>query len=112
MSSTDKSIERTLRHFFQEELSPAAQRAKARGVNFLSHETIGPESFFAKCEKPASLFVSIDPASCQSFVHDTWRRAGLHELADLSDELFALAPMLVPPEDAEHDVSPLVYVMF
>ena len=74
MSSTDKSIERTLRQFFREKLSPAAHSAKVRGVNFLSHETIGPESFFAKCEKPASLFVSIDPESCQSFVHDTWRR--------------------------------------
>jgi hypothetical protein len=113
MSSTDAAIERSLRRFFQEKLTSAANRARARGIDFLSPpQTAAPDSYFVLCKKPESLFVSIEPASCQMIVHEIWRRDGLNELADMAGELFALAPMLTPREDAEHDVSPLVYVMF
>ena len=113
MSSTDAAIDRSLRHFFQDKLTPAANQARRRGVDFLSPpRTVGPDSYFVPCKKPESLFVSIEPASCQMIVQEIWRRDGLTELADIAGELFALAPMLTPQEDAEQDVSPLVYVMF
>lgn len=113
MSSTDAATERALRQFHQTRISPAAEAARARGVDFLdSRETIASDSFFTRCERPASLFVALDATACEAAVREAWQRDGLGELASIAGELFALAPSLAPAPDAEQDISPFVYVMF
>jgi hypothetical protein len=99
MSSTDD--------FFRERLVVAAERLRQRGVRFFA---LGPEpadTWWVPVAHSQALEPLSDPAAR---LKELW--ADVPELAELADELLALAEAQRPTSESDGSVTPLIYVMF
>lgn len=113
MSSTDRAAERRLKRFFEQRITPAAERLRRKGTHFFAtRPDPSAKSYYEKHERADSPFVEIEFENCESLAAQMWQRQGYPELVELCGPLFALASQLTPPEEESADVSPFIYVMF
>ena len=107
MSSTDD--ERLARRFFNDELLPAAERLRERGVSFLP---LGPDDEASWFEPAPDGDDFTEIGDLETVLRDHWEAQGLSELASLAHALANLADALEIREQDSAEVSPFVYVMY
>ena len=110
MKSTDEKI---LRCFFAENLVPAAEALRARGVRFFP---LGPEAetetWYVPVPEGEPDFFEIDEAALAEILHERWEAECFPELAALAMSLLELSGQLEVTEENMPDISPFVYVMY
>jgi hypothetical protein len=117
MSSTKKSPvddanSKLLQQFWTEQLVPAAEALRARGVHFFELRPDAAAKTYYSRPDESEPFFTIEPRECESLLKEMWKRQELPELVELAGSLVALAKPLAPAADVEGDVSPFIYVMF
>ena len=118
MSSTDKAAAdpattRLLDKFWNQQLLPAAQALRARGVSFFeAAPDAKATSYYTSHQSSADPFVKLEPADWEQLMRDMWQQEGFPELAALATPLMELAEKLKLPDAEQSDVSPFIYVMF
>jgi hypothetical protein len=116
MSSTNpkggKPVDRErLRRFYLEQLVPAAERLRKRGVTLFPLGADDAPSWYADPPSYPEL-TAIEPASFGEDLKLLWQSKNLPELAELAVALGSLAGELEIVAEQSEDVSPFVYVMF
>jgi hypothetical protein len=100
-----------LRRFFLEQLVPAAERLRKRGVTLFPLGADDAPSWYADPPSYPEL-TEIEPASFGDDLKRLWQSKNLPELSELAVALGGLAGELEVVADQSEDVSPFIYVMF
>lgn len=114
MALSDSEKEDLLRSFYNERLMPLADLARSRGVVFFplgSDETA--TSYYRDRSDDESYIHEIDADKLAASLRELWAKGELPEVAELSDDIAALALVLkVDDKEALEEVSPFIYAMF
>lgn len=109
---TNDDHEQRVRAFWWEKLVPAAERLRARGIEFFP---LGPDASAQSYYVPsdgAEALQRLEPSRHGAALRERWEGEGLTEMVALAEPLLVLASELKPNYESSGDVSPLIYVMF
>ena len=118
MSSTEKpaadpATTKLLDKFWSQQLLPAAEALRTRGVRFFeTAPDAKADSYYTSHEPSADPFIKLEPADWEKLLRDMWQKEGFPELASLAHPLMELAAKLKLRDAEQSDVSPFIYVMF
>jgi len=120
MSSTDAKAdakgkaqgEAELQAFFREQLTPAAEALRARGVELFALRPDPAASSYWEAPAPGEDFAELDPDAIANALAERWGELGLDELRALVEPLMGIARELEVTEEPTSEVSPFVYVMY
>jgi hypothetical protein len=118
METTDK-LDQEIEQFFDRELLPLADRAKAKGVRFLQTDLAGDvPSYYVKRERRSMSKADFETGGCASTqtvaedLKNLWKDDPEIGLAKLAPSLARLAEGLHAVEKDDGDVSSFIYVMY
>jgi hypothetical protein len=115
MSLQDAEKENLLRAFYRERLLPLAESAKTAGAEIIPlGANPKADSYYLERSDDGNYVHEINSGDLAGELKDLWT-AGKHSLsglAELAEEIVALAETLREDEDTSEEVSPFIYAMF